>query len=271
MRPALLALFALTLSAGAADAGERSFGFIDVDGRGGISQSTGTRDAPDAASASGVSYRDDRYRGDRYDFHDSDLRSPEQRYHRRGWRDDDRRNRRDRGFRDIDRSDARFHPRGSFLYISHAVDAADRPYIPALDAIAYGGSGTYDIDDFRRASGNGGGYGDYSGGTGPASFPSNPRIIDIEAERLDKRPIGPSGIEVINAGGAKIIRIAPGYSSTGRRQASAAPTSQPGGAYLQPWSEAWMKHCIAAYPSFNPELGTYSDRAGKTRFCSTDE
>lgn len=264
MRTALLALLAFTLAGSGALAGERSFGFVHIDGRGGVSQSLSSRHGQDDVAVSGMSYGGGSYRDDRDDRHDSDRRRLEERYSDHRWRDGERRN---RGFHDIDRGDARFHPRGSFLYISHATDAADRPYIPALDDIAYGGSGTYDIDDYRRASGGNGGYVD---GTEPASFPSTPRIINIEAERLDRHPIGPSGIEVTNKGGAKIIRIAPGYSSTGRRQASAEPAAQPARAYLQPWSEAWMKHCIAAYPSFDPELGTYADR-GKIRFCTTDE
>ncbi|MBO0664386.1 hypothetical protein LQ948_17575 [Jiella sp. MQZ9-1] len=46
---------------------------------------------------------------------------------------------------------------------------------------------------------------------------SQPKIIDVARERLDRRQIPPEGIEIIWHGGAKIIRIAHGYT---RRDAS---------------------------------------------------
>ncbi|MAU95992.1 MAG: hypothetical protein CMP81_08905 [Fulvimarina sp.] len=45
------------------------------------------------------------------------------------------------------------------------------------------------------------------------SVPSEPKIISVEDQRLDRRPIPASGIETIYAGGAKIIRIAEGYQA----------------------------------------------------------
>ncbi|ORE98553.1 hypothetical protein [Aurantimonas sp. 22II-16-19i] len=49
------------------------------------------------------------------------------------------------------------------------------------------------------------------------TLPSEPKIISVEDQRLDRRPMPVSGIETIYTGGAKIIRIAAGY------QASANP------------------------------------------------
>jgi len=246
MRPLLIALLLLA-GGNVAGAGERSFGFIHVDGKGGVSQSL----RADRVAVSGGSRRADRDRSFR--------------------RGDDRRDRSAtrRAYRDIERSGARFYRHGSFLYAGHSVNPTDRPYIPALDDVAYGGSGTYSLNS--GASDNGGGG--YWQEKPAARFPSEPKIINIEAERLDRRSIGPSGIEVIQNGGAKIIRIAPGYGESAERHASATRPAEPRatGRYLQPWSEAWMRHCIKAFPSFNPELGTYADARGTIRFCTADE
>lgn len=238
----VLAALLVTGAVGSVPAAERSFGFIHVRHDGGVSQSL----------HSGRSGRDLAISG--RSRHDSD------------WRDDGRRDQRraDRGFRDLDRSGRRLREHRSFLYAVEDVNPVDRPFIPSLDDAAYGGSGTYDLGYGSSRSYGRGGY----AAVEPASFPSEPKIIHIDKERLDRRPIGPSGIEVISAGGAKIIRIAPGYSSTGRRVASAEPASpKPASAYLQPWSEAWMRHCVEAHADFNPDLGTYRDRAGRVQFC----
>ncbi|TFF24909.1 hypothetical protein E3C22_05850 [Jiella endophytica] len=48
-------------------------------------------------------------------------------------------------------------------------------------------------------------------------LPTGPKIIDVETERLDRRPIPASGIETISSGGAKIIRIARDYQSSAYR------------------------------------------------------
>lgn len=47
--------------------------------------------------------------------------------------------------------------------------------------------------------------------TGSVRTLSGPKIIDVEAERIDRRPMPTSGIETIWHGGAKIIRIAKDY------------------------------------------------------------
>jgi hypothetical protein len=245
MRTKLLTFLAAILVTGAigpAPAAERSFGFIHVGQGGGVSQSLHSGRAGRDIAISGRSR------------HDSDRRDD-------GRRDD---RRADRGFRDIDRASRRMREHRSFLYAVKDVNPVDRPFIPSLDDAAYGGSGTYDLG---YGSGRSYGRGGYSAAE-PASFPSEPKIIHIDKERLDRRPIGPSGIEVISTGGAKIIRIAPGYSSAGRRVASAEPASSLRvSTYLQPWSEAWMRHCIEAHADFNPDLGTYRDGAGRMQFC----
>lgn len=106
----------------------------------------------------------------------------------------------------------------------------------------------------------------------PAAASGWPKIIDVAAERLDRRPVAPGGIEVLNAGGAKIIRIAPDYhASSGRRTADAArDRPRPQADDRQPWSSGWLRYCTKAYYSFDPQLGTYVDRNNKVRFYTAD-
>ena len=40
------------------------------------------------------------------------------------------------------------------------------------------------------------------------------KILDIETDRLDRRPYGPDGLDVVHAGSAKIIRISPDFGRT---------------------------------------------------------
>ncbi|MEF2073284.1 hypothetical protein [Consotaella aegiceratis] len=54
-----------------------------------------------------------------------------------------------------------------------------------------------------------------------------PKFIDVESERLDRRPIGPDGIDVMSVGGAKIIRIAPGYRRSEHQAAIERPEPMP--------------------------------------------
>ncbi|MCQ0989480.1 hypothetical protein [Jiella marina] len=49
-------------------------------------------------------------------------------------------------------------------------------------------------------------------------LPVEARLIHVESERLDRRPMPASGIEVLWRGGAKIIRIAEGYSYSADNQ-----------------------------------------------------
>ena len=92
-----------------------------------------------------------------------------------------------------------------------------------------------------------------------------PKIIDVATERLDRRPVGPSGIEVTYAGAAKIIRIAPGY----RMATAAAAQEQSAADSRQPWSEGWMRYCLMAEPTFDPKLGTVVGADGRVRFCDS--
>lgn len=154
------------------------------------------------------------------------------------------------------------------------------------------------------------------------------RIIDVETARLDRKPIGPSGIAVHYVGSAKIIRIAPGYGERTaaleepRRRATApvpsaaAPaalprpyqpprTAQPqvaapavplpeqaparseqasevapptlpaesagtapSGESFEPWTDEWLRDCVARYENFDASLGTYTDADGRRRFCT---
>jgi hypothetical protein len=51
----------------------------------------------------------------------------------------------------------------------------------------------------------------YSSEAGLAPISAGPAVIDVEAERLDRRPYGPDGLDIVSRGGPKIIRISPDY------------------------------------------------------------
>lgn len=55
---------------------------------------------------------------------------------------------------------------------------------------------------------NGLAYSSESGGT--EAF-ARPAVIDVEASRLDRRPYGPDGLDIISRGGPKIIRVSPDF------------------------------------------------------------
>lgn len=174
--------------------------------------------------------------------------------------------RRTHGYRDMERPQTFLKQGGSIVTVYDAVPRRgdDRPAIydqgqrtSPSDGVAFRGDDGYD-----------GGYDSGSGSYSVASIGLSPapRIIDVESARLDRRPIGPGGIDVIYAGGAKIIRIAPGYS----RQAASVERSgadlSPGD--LEPWSREWLLYCMNAYASFDPNLGTYETADGGSRFCT---
>lgn len=129
----------------------------------------------------------------------------------------------------------------------------------------------YDADRYGSRAGVYPGFGSNTGGSivylddgqagpyeGPnVTSPSGPRIIDVEAERLDRRPVEAGGVSVSYVGGAKIIRIGAG----GRQHSEARPA-------LVPWSESWDRYCRRAYPDFDPDRGTYTAKDGSTRFCT---
>ncbi len=108
----------------------------------------------------------------------------------------------------------------------------------------------------------------------PSLGAPGPRIIDVEAERLDRTVHGPGGVSITRLGSAKIIRLAPDY----RRTATAGPAlsheTAPGDAvsleagFLEPWTEAWRQDCEARHPSFDETLGTYRSIDGLRRFCT---
>jgi hypothetical protein len=101
---------------------------------------------------------------------------------------------------------------------------------------------------------------------GAPGLSHEPKVIDVASERLDRRPIPPSGIEVINAGGPKIIRIAQDYDRTATGATTA--TEAGGSPALEPWSPAWLSWCSRNHRSFDADLGTYRDRDGASRFCT---
>lgn len=169
-------------------------------------------------------------------------------------------------------------------------------------------------------------------GTEPTT-PSSPsvdtlggqRVVDVEASRLDRRPIGPSGISVSYLGATKIIRIrssdpvqsgrykddippvalgeesnfamlppeeqavtvypdpdAPS-STVARKPAhlpipearpeaqvaasvSAKPDVSPTEGF-EPWTQEWLRDCVARYPDFDASLGTFINERGRRQFC----
>ncbi|MCE7026500.1 hypothetical protein [Jiella avicenniae] len=78
------------------------------------------------------------------------------------------------------------------------------------------GSVSFLTSDVGYERGNRGAFRRLSGGSvgavgGIRASSSAPKIIDVEAARLDRRRMPPSGIDTIWTGGAKIIRIAKDY------------------------------------------------------------
>lgn len=98
-----------------------------------------------------------------------------------------------------------------------------------------------------------------------------PKILDVETDRLDRRPIGPSGLDVtMTEGGSKIIRVAPGYRMARAEKPNRRATGYDGRLGLQPWSAGWLRYCQKAHRSFDPDLGTYVTEEGRIAFCSAE-
>ncbi|WP_102958871.1 hypothetical protein [Mangrovicella endophytica] len=170
-----------------------------------------------------------------------------------------------RAFHDLKKARYRFEVERSVLHVRDSVE--DRLLDRAEKQLRGAGAGetgiTYrGVDDYEYH-----GFGGAAAGPGPiAAIPTGGvHIIDVAAERLDRRPIGLSGIDVINTGGARIIRIKPDYSL---RTAAAEP--RPSAGYLQPWSREWLRHCMDAHADFATDLGTFTDSDGRQRFCAAD-
>lgn len=93
-----------------------------------------------------------------------------------------------------------------------------------------------------------------------------PKIIDVAAARLDRRPIRADGIDVVNIGGAKLIRIGAGY-----RQASATAGERTASGRIsesrEPWTSGWLAFCSRAHGNFDPDYGTFEGRDGERHFC----
>lgn len=100
------------------------------------------------------------------------------------------------------------------------------------------------------------------------AVPNGPRIIDVARERLDRRPLPASGIDIIETGGSKIIRIAPNYDrhAAAELDRSARPARKARAG--EPWTREWLNACTRAHPSFDPNFGTYMDAAGNSLFCA---
>ncbi len=104
--------------------------------------------------------------------------------------------------------------------------------------------------------------------SGLGAVPKGPRIIDVARERLDRRPMPASGIDIIETGGSKIIRIAPNFDryAAAELDRSARPVRKARAG--EPWTREWLSACTRAYPNFDPNFGTYMDAAGNSLFCT---
>lgn len=187
-----------------------------------------------------------------------------------------------RGYRDLVSSGSRLTTRGSITTaqpLDHrrlhrsddGRDARDRSFFGEEGeepGLAFSGDGELFDDDGRSSFGeDGSDVFDESFGTG-----GGPKIIDVATARLDRRPVGPSGIEVLDAGGARIIRIAPNYGRAGSSKTGddARTAGRIAGSDRQPWSSGWLRYCARTYDSFDPRLGTYVRSDGAVRFCDAE-
>lgn len=112
------------------------------------------------------------------------------------------------------------------------------------------------LDDSRRDDAD----------TSGVVFESSPKIIDVTRDsRLDallRRPASKEGVEVIYAGGTKIIRISSvsADADAGQAESRRAP--------LEPWSEGWRRYCTRTHSGFDSNRGTFTADNGTTRFCT---
>ncbi|GGD28431.1 BA14K family protein [Aureimonas glaciei] len=187
--------------------------------------------------------------------HDRSYRRDGFAHRDRGWRD------RETRFRDHDRRRGR-HDRDDYRR------GQGRPYtpLPRYDH-QYGteiapvhrswNSSSRTVDDDSFIYLGDGPFSETSSFSTAGIYPSGPKWIDVSTDRLDRRSAGRNGIDVAYVGGSKIIRVGPGYSASRHRRHD-----------LQPWSNAWLRHCSASYRSFDPALGTYVAKGGRVRFCN---
>ena len=106
----------------------------------------------------------------------------------------------------------------------------------------------------------------------PVGFYSQPKVINVARERLDRRPFGPGSASVLFIGGSKIIRVASSQGPSAGRKATATSSKHRAGALAaQPWSPRWLRYCRETHPSFDPTLGTYVAGDGIIRFCTAGE
>lgn len=239
----------------------------------------------------------------------------------------------------------RYYGEGSrYQPIGHSVSRFV-PLWPGSEGAPYGTSalgGSVSVIQINRASDVNPRAASFSVMPGAAG----PKIIDVESARLDRRPYGPDGLDIVYSGTTKIIRVSPDFrraradvkddvelppaknsvafaklspaeqavtvypdpdepidletnraptapslpkvarvpapkpAPRGPQLASAptpspapapqaAPASEPAAGF-EPWTDEWLRACVARYPNFDASLGTYTDEAGRRRFCTGD-
>lgn len=249
-------------------------------------------------------------------------------------------------------------PYGSpYHSIGHSVSEV-APFWPGSEGAPYGTSAlgnsvaVIQINTARDAGARAASFSVLPGAAGP-------KIIDVEQARLDRRPYGADGLDIVYSGTTKIIRVSPDFrrarvdvkddvqlgpiegatafaklspaeqavtvypdpdeplegpmvrepapaiepapSAPARDEPTAlaipvptpapaegrvastqtapatpsapSPAAAPSAATptadsLEPWTDEWLRDCVARHSNFDASLGTYTDEAGRRRFCT---
>ena len=166
------------------------------------------------------------------------------------------------GWRLLDAPDAVFASNGSFTIITRSggnsvilSDVADFGRGTGSSPVAYAPDAAPVVSRGRASPG--------------------PKIIDVATDSLTSHPVRTGSIETLSLGrgGPKIIRIASDFGANAEpRDGSAAgvnPRGTDGRARPgEPWTREWLSACSRTHASFDPQFGTYRDRAGVVKFCT---
>ena len=115
----------------------------------------------------------------------------------------------------------------------------------------------------------------------PLPTPAPRRAAALPAERVS--PEGEDGRTDLVPGGAPAeepndLPATPATSVTPETSAAPETTAAPEASPLpeesaqkpgfEPWTADWLRDCVARYSTFDATLGTYTDEAGRRRFCT---